>query len=183
MGRSRQNSQGIVAQQLEENIGSKEGEEKSGNGAKWPTKEEPGTRPSPGDLGNTVSTPQTTGDEPATIHEYATPRELALLSTVFTIATFMIAIDGSILGKDIPSFPYLRQMPSTYTDTPATAIPRITSDFQGLDDISWYGSAYLLTEMAFQPTFGRLYSLFDPKVLYLLSIIVCELCSDSSLST
>ncbi|ORY17057.1 major facilitator superfamily transporter [Clohesyomyces aquaticus] len=91
-------------------------------------------------------------EEPET-HEYATARELSLLSTVFTIATFMIAIDGSIL---------------------ATAIPSITSDFHRLDDVSWYGSAYLLTEMSFQPTFGRLYSLFDAKILYLVSILVFE---------
>lgn len=44
-------------------------------------------------------TPHTTED-PET-HEYATPRELSLLSTVFTIATFMIAIDGSIIGIPI----------------------------------------------------------------------------------
>lgn len=42
-------------------------------------------------------------DEPV-VHEYATPRELALLSTVFTIATFMIAIDGSILGRKLLHF-------------------------------------------------------------------------------
>ncbi|KXH33943.1 major facilitator superfamily transporter [Colletotrichum simmondsii] len=59
-------------------------------------------------------------------HQYVTPRELALLSTVFTIATFMIAIDGSIL------------------------------------------------EMAFQPTFGRLYTLFNARVLYLTSVIIFE---------
>ncbi|KAK2036558.1 major facilitator superfamily transporter [Colletotrichum somersetense] len=93
-----------------------------------------------------------TGDESAS-HQYATPQELALLSTVFTIATFMIAIDGSIL---------------------ATAIPKITSDFHRLDDVPWYGSAYLFTEMAFQPTFGRLYTLFDARILYLISIILFE---------
>ncbi|KDN60537.1 putative major facilitator superfamily transporter [Colletotrichum sublineola] len=93
-----------------------------------------------------------TGGEPAN-HQYATPQELALLSTVFTIATFMIAIDGSIL---------------------ATAIPKITSDFHQLDDVPWYGSAYLFTEMAFQPTFGRLYTLFEARVLYLISIILFE---------
>lgn len=32
-------------------------------------------------------------------HQYATPKELSLLSTAFTIATFMIAIDGTILGN------------------------------------------------------------------------------------
>ncbi|KAL2065201.1 hypothetical protein VTL71DRAFT_2870 [Oculimacula yallundae] len=91
--------------------------------------------------------------EHSTSYEYATPKELSLLSTAFTIATFMIAIDGSILS---------------------TAIPRITTDFHHIEDISWYGSAYLLTEMAFQPTFGRLYTLFEAKPLYLISIIIFE---------
>lgn len=47
---------------------------------------------------NTAVPPVDAEDETPT-HQYATPRELSLLSTVFTIATFMIAIDGSILGK------------------------------------------------------------------------------------
>ncbi|WDK21279.1 major facilitator superfamily transporter [Colletotrichum graminicola] len=102
---------------------------------------------------NETSLQTGTGDESAN-HQYATPKELSLLSTVFTIATFMIAIDGSIL---------------------ATAIPKITSDFHQLDDVPWYGSAYLFTEMAFQPTFGRLYTLFDARVLYLISIILFEI--------
>ncbi|KAK1481020.1 major facilitator superfamily transporter [Colletotrichum tamarilloi] len=103
----------------------------------------------------------TTGEDSdeSQTHQYATPRELALLSTVFTIATFMIAIDGSIL---------------------ATAIPKITSDFHRLNDVPWYGSAYLFTEMAFQPTFGRLYTLFNARVLYLTSVIICSiLCAAS----
>ncbi|KAK1623515.1 major facilitator superfamily transporter [Colletotrichum phormii] len=97
----------------------------------------------------------TTGEdsEESQAHQYATPRELALLSTVFTIATFMIAIDGSIL---------------------ATAIPKITSDFHRLNDVPWYGSAYLFTEMAFQPTFGRLYTLLNARILYLTSVIIFE---------
>lgn len=103
-------------------------------------------------------------------HEYATPEELRLLSTAFTIATFMIAIDGSILCEHV--LPLLMIYNLYYL---ATAIPRITSDFHRLEDISWYGSAYLLTEMSFQPTFGRLYVLFDAKLLYLTSIIICKI--------
>ena len=107
-------------------------------------------------------------DQSAT-HEYASPRELTLLSTVFTIATFMIAIDGSILGTILYHF-----FQFIGSSMPATAIPHITTDFHRLDDVSWYGSAYLLTEMSFQPTFGRLYSLFDAKILYLFSVIICK---------
>ncbi|RSL75153.1 hypothetical protein CEP51_011142 [Fusarium floridanum] len=107
----------------------------------------------PGDSESNTAVPPVDADDETPTHQYATPRELSLLSTVFTIATFMIAIDGSIL---------------------ATAIPKITSDFRRLDDVPWYGSAYLLTEMAFQPTFGRLYTLFDARILYLTSIIIFE---------
>jgi hypothetical protein len=38
----------------------------------------------------------------------------------------------------------------------ATAIPQITSDFQSLDDIGWYGSSYLIAQMALLPTCGCL---------------------------
>jgi hypothetical protein len=56
----------------------------------------------------------------------------------------------------------------------AVAIPRITSDFHSLDDVAWYGSAYLLTVTAFQPLFGNLYKYFDPKIVYMGSIALFE---------
>ncbi|KAH8159043.1 hypothetical protein CIB48_g9207 [Xylaria polymorpha] len=55
-----------------------------------------------------------------------------------------------------------------------TAIPRITTDFHSLADVSWYGSAYLLTVTAFQPLFGNLYKYFNAKVVYLASLVVFE---------
>lgn len=36
--------------------------------------------------------------EPTPLYETITAKELGLLSTAFTIATFMIALDGNILG-------------------------------------------------------------------------------------
>ncbi|KAI0017069.1 MFS general substrate transporter [Xylariomycetidae sp. FL0641] len=54
------------------------------------------------------------------------------------------------------------------------AIPRITTDFRSLDDIAWYGSAYLLTITAFQPFFGTLYKYFNAKLVYLVSLLVFE---------
>ena len=56
----------------------------------------------------------------------------------------------------------------------ATAIPQITTDFQSLPDVSWYGSAYLLTVTAFQPLFGSLYKYFNAKLVYLVSLVVFE---------
>jgi MFS family permease len=55
-----------------------------------------------------------------------------------------------------------------------TAIPQITTDFGSLRDVAWYGSAYLLTVTAFQPLFGNFYKFFNPKLVYLASLLVFE---------
>lgn len=65
--------------------------------------------------------------------------------------------------------------PSNTESPTATAIPRITSDFNSLDEIGWYGSAYLLTEMSTQPTFGRIFTYFDAKPTYLLTLLLFEI--------
>ncbi len=76
---------------------------------------------------------------------------LVVLST-FT-SMFLVALDRTIL---------------------ATAIPRITDDFKSLGDIGWYGSAYMLTTAAFQLLFGRIYTFYDLKWTFLVSIFIFE---------
>jgi len=44
-----------------------------------------------------------------------------------------------------------------------------------LNDVGWYGSAYLLTTCAFQLFFGRLYTFFSIKVVYLCALAIFEL--------
>ncbi|KAF4335426.1 ABC transporter [Fusarium beomiforme] len=56
----------------------------------------------------------------------------------------------------------------------ATAIPRISDEFKSLDDIGWYGSSYLLTTCAFQLLFGKLYTLFDIKWVFILAMALFE---------
>lgn len=56
----------------------------------------------------------------------------------------------------------------------AVAIPHITTEFQSLPDVAWYGSAYMLTLTAFQPFFGNLYKYFNAKLVYLTSLGVFE---------
>ena len=46
------------------------------------------------------------------------------------------------------------------------AVPKTTSDFQALDDVACYGSAYLLTTTSFQPAFGTLYKIFNIENMY-----------------
>ncbi|KAJ3481007.1 hypothetical protein NLG97_g7926 [Lecanicillium saksenae] len=77
---------------------------------------------------------------------------LVLLST-FT-SMFLVALDRTII---------------------ATAVPRITDDFKSQGDIGWYGSAYMLTTAAFQLLFGRIYSFYDLKWTFLVSIVVFEI--------
>jgi MFS family permease len=57
----------------------------------------------------------------------------------------------------------------------ATAIPEITNEFKSLPDVGWYGSAYLLTTAALQLLFGRFYTFFSIKLIYLIAIFIFEL--------
>jgi hypothetical protein len=77
---------------------------------------------------------------------------LIIVSTF--IATFLVALDRTILS---------------------TAIPQITNDFESLGDIGWYGSAYMLTTAAFQLLFGRIYRFYDLRPVFLSCIVVFEI--------
>lgn len=46
----------------------------------------------------------------------------------------------------------------------STVTPAITSEFDSLVDIGWYGSAYQLGSSAFQPLSGKIYRYFSVKV-------------------
>jgi len=57
----------------------------------------------------------------------------------------------------------------------ATAIPKITSQFNSLDDVGWYGSAYLLPTCALTLVFGKLYTFYSIKWVYLIALFIFEL--------
>ncbi|KAF2827813.1 MFS multidrug transporter-like protein [Ophiobolus disseminans] len=81
------------------------------------------------------------------------PKKLYLIIGSLYLGTFLVALDTTIIN---------------------TALPAITTDFHALDDLAWYGSAYLLALTALQPTFGKLYKVFGIKMLYLASIALFE---------
>lgn len=58
--------------------------------------------------------------------------------------------------------------------SPATAIPSITSEFNTLNDVGWYGSAYLFSGCAMQPTYGKIYTYFHVKWTYLSALLLFE---------
>ncbi|KAJ5489845.1 Major facilitator superfamily domain general substrate transporter [Penicillium expansum] len=80
--------------------------------------------------------------------------QLALITLALCLGVFLIALDNCII---------------------ATAIPKITDQFHSLDDVGWYGSAYLLTSASLQLLFGRFYTFFNVKWIYLIAIGVFEL--------
>ncbi|KAE8385299.1 major facilitator superfamily domain-containing protein [Aspergillus alliaceus] len=82
----------------------------------------------------------------------ATKIWLLLISLMITM--FLVALDRTIIS---------------------TAIPRITNEFHSLDDVGWYGSSYLLTCCAFQLLYGKIYTLYAVKAVFLASIFLFEL--------
>lgn len=66
---------------------------------------------------------------------------------------------------------YLRAQDNTII---ATAIPRITDQFKALNDVGWYGSSYLLTTCACQLIYGKFYTYYSIKWIYLTALFIFE---------
>ena len=101
-------------------------------------------------LEGTVSDPRNPQDDEVV---YPSGLKLAVITLALCLSVLLVALDNTII---------------------ATAIPRITDDFHALDDVGWYGSSYLLTTCALQLFFGRLYTFYSIKIVFLISIIIFE---------
>ncbi|KAL9611838.1 MAG: hypothetical protein Q9167_003532 [Letrouitia subvulpina] len=86
--------------------------------------------------------------------DYPTGQKLILIMASLYLVFFLVALDRTIIG---------------------TAIPRITDEFHSLGDVGWYGSAYLLTSCAFQLLFGKVYTFYNPKWVFITAIIIFEI--------
>ncbi|KAI4687938.1 uncharacterized protein J4E88_003531 [Alternaria novae-zelandiae] len=85
------------------------------------------------------TTPEDT--TPSSESQYLHGPKLAILTLGLCLTTFVIALDNTII---------------------ATAIPRITTVFNSLEDVGWYGSSYLLTTTSLQPSFGKVHIFYLP---------------------
>ncbi|OAA54825.1 Major facilitator superfamily domain, general substrate transporter [Niveomyces insectorum RCEF 264] len=94
-------------------------------------------------------------DAPAKQDDIVYPRGVRLFLTMMSIfiAMFLVTLDRLII---------------------ATAVPQITNEFNAAGDIGWYGTAYLLTNCAFQLFFSKLYAVFDIKATFMTSIVLFE---------
>ena len=66
------------------------------------------------------------------------------------VGMFLSALDQSIVG---------------------TALPRITSELGGLDKLSWVVTAYLLTQTASTPLWGKISDLYGRRLLFQVAIV------------
>ena len=86
-------------------------------------------------------------------NQYLKSWSLVIVTFSLCLGTFLVALDVNIIG---------------------VAVPKIAAVFESLDDIAWYGSAYLLTITAFQPITGFIYTYFDIRFTYLSCIVIFE---------
>ncbi|KAK6425937.1 MFS sugar transporter [Oleoguttula sp. CCFEE 5521] len=85
---------------------------------------------------------------------YPKKMQLFLITVALCLSVFCFALDNTII---------------------ATAIPKITDEFHAINDVGWYGSAYLLTTCAFQLMFGKFYTFFNIKYVYLTALLIFEI--------
>ncbi|KAG9196622.1 hypothetical protein G6011_01743 [Alternaria panax] len=86
--------------------------------------------------------------------EYPTKWKLTAITLALCLSVFCMALDNTII---------------------ATAIPRITDQFKALNDVGWYGSSYLLTTCATQLIYGKFYTYYSIKWVYLIALFIFEL--------
>lgn len=79
--------------------------------------------------------------------------KLAVLMLALSLAVFLVSMDVNII---------------------ATALPSITEDFDSVQAVGWFGSAYLMTTCGFQILFGRIYTFFPTKWVFMSAIGVFE---------
>ncbi|CAI7597832.1 unnamed protein product [Penicillium discolor] len=86
--------------------------------------------------------------------QHITGLKLGLVVASVTFVAFLMLLDMSII---------------------VTAIPHITSEFHSLNDVGWYGSAYLLANCALQPLAGKLYTHLGLKYTFFAFLCIFEL--------
>ncbi|OLN81036.1 putative HC-toxin efflux carrier TOXA 25 [Colletotrichum chlorophyti] len=86
--------------------------------------------------------------------EYITGLKLTLVLGALTLVTFILMLDMSII---------------------TTALPEITTAFNSLADVGWYGAAYNLCGAALQPSAGKLYTHLRSKWTFLCFLFLFEI--------
>lgn len=100
------------------------------------------------------STASATEEEDDDDFVYPTGWKVIAITIALCLSVFCMALDNTII---------------------ATAIPRITDQFKALNDVGWYGSSYLLTTCATQLIYGKFYTYYSIKWVYLIALAIFEI--------
>ncbi|KAH6627442.1 major facilitator superfamily domain-containing protein [Chaetomium tenue] len=100
--------------------------------------------------GSNLETPKAEGEQ---LVELDKATKILLIASVL-LSMFLVSLDRTIIS---------------------TAIPAISDEFSSLNDVGWYGSSYLLTSCAFQLLFGKIYTVFSVRAVFLVSILLFEI--------
>jgi MFS family permease len=84
---------------------------------------------------------------------YPTGFKLVVIMASLLLGTALMALDTTIIS---------------------VATPTITAEFHALNDVGWYGAAYLMTLTATTPISANFYKYFNPKFVYLGAIAIFE---------
>src|ERR671925_1437626 len=82
--------------------------------------------------------------------ERRSQRQVLVAFSAIMLATLLAALDQTIV---------------------ATALPKIVSDLQGFDHLSWVVTAYLVTSTVTVPLYGKLSDLYGRRALFLVAIV------------
>ncbi|KAF4982067.1 hypothetical protein FZEAL_2254 [Fusarium zealandicum] len=93
------------------------------------------------------------GDEELNEDEYPAGIKMFFIVLALVLSVFLFSLDLTIV---------------------ATAIPKITEEFKGLDKVGWYGASFFMTVGAFQSTWGKIYKYFPLKTSFLIAILIFE---------
>lgn len=86
--------------------------------------------------------------------QYPGKAKLILIALSLSLCMFLVGLDNTIISS---------------------AIPKITDDFNALEDVGWYASAFMLTVCSFQLMWGKLFTFYTVKWVYLASLFIFEL--------
>ncbi|KAF5873175.1 putative mfs transporter protein [Botrytis fragariae] len=91
---------------------------------------------------------------------YPNKVKFALIFGTLLLSTFVIGFVGAN---------------ATDSNCVATIIPVITDEFHSANDIGWYGTAYLIPSCALIVFYGKLYTFYSTKKIYICSFIIYEI--------
>lgn len=85
--------------------------------------------------------------------QYPKGIKLATIMLSLMLGTTLMALDATIIS---------------------VATPKISTQFHSLGDVGWYGAAYSMILTATTPIASNVYKHFNPKYVYLASIVIFE---------